>query len=275
MSWNGGVFSVVYRPMAPSPPLPRPDFAFFLDVDGTLLEFAATPDAVRPGPGLLGTLEALRQASGGALALLSGRRIDDLDRIFWPLRLAAAGVHGLERRHADGSIEIMASDAIAALREPLAAFARQDPGLHLEDKGLALALHYRRAPHQEAATRAFARGLAARSSAALRLLEGKMVVEFHARDADKGRAIEAFMAEPPFCGRRPVFAGDDVTDEDGFRAVRRLGGIALRIGTRGPSAAEWHLPSVAALHAWLQAASVGSDPRSESRAEHRLGESRS
>lgn len=250
---------MVYSMMVDAPPLPRSDFAFFLDVDGTLLELAATPDAVRPEPGLLATLDALRQASGGALALLSGRRIDDLDRIFWPLCLSAAGIHGLERRRADGSVDIMESDAIAELREPLAAFARQDPGLRLEDKGLALALHYRGAPHCEAATRAFARSLATRSSAALRLLEGKMVVEFHARDADKGRAIEAFMAEPPFRGRRPVFAGDDVTDEDGFRAVQRLGGIALRIGTLGASAAQWHLPSVAALHAWLQAAALGTD----------------
>src|SRR5258707_788506 len=189
--------------MTNSPPPPRPDFAFFLDVDGTLLEFAATPQAVHADSDLLGMLASLQQASGGALALLSGRRLDDLDRIFWPLRLPAAGIHGLERRRADGSVEIMGDAAIAALRQPLAAFAAQEPGLLLEDKGLALALHYRGAPHREAATRAFARALAARSSAALRLLEGKMVVEFHANHADKGRAIDAFMAEPPFRGRRP------------------------------------------------------------------------
>ena len=216
-------------------------------------------------------LASLQQASGGALALLSGRRLDDLDRIFWPLRLPAAGIHGLERRRADGSLEIMGGEAIAALRQPLGAFAAQEPGLLLEDKGLALALHYRGAPHREAATRAFARALAARSSAALRLLEGKMVVEFHANYADKGRAIELFMAEPPFRGRRPVFAGDDVTDEDGFRAVRRLGGIAVRVGEVGASAAQWHLPSVAALRAWLQAATLEA---AESRPEQRLDECR-
>jgi trehalose 6-phosphate phosphatase len=240
--------------MVNSPPPPQPNFAFFLDVDGTLLDLVATPDAVHADPELLGMLDALRRASGGALALLSGRRLGDLDRIFWPLCLPAAGIHGLERRRADGTVEIMAADAVRPLREPLVAFAAQNPGLYLEDKGLALALHYRGAPHREAATRAFARALAARSSPALRLLEGKMVVEFHSGHADKGRAIDSFMAEPPFQGRRPVFAGDDVTDEDGFRAIRRLGGIALRIGIIGESAAQWHLPSVAALRAWLQAA---------------------
>jgi trehalose 6-phosphate phosphatase len=255
-----------------SPPPPfQPDLAVFLDVDGTLLELAPTPDAVRVEPELLGTLESLRQASGGALALLSGRRLHDLDRIFWPLRLPAAGIHGLERRRADGSIEVMEADAIAELRQPLADFAARGPGLRLEDKGLALALHYRGAPHREAEAREFARALAARSSATLRLLEGKMVVEFHARHADKGRAVEAFMAEKPFHGRRPFFAGDDVTDEDGFRAVRRLGGIAVRIGAIGESAAEWHLPSVTALRTWLQAAAL---EMTRSRPEQRLDKSR-
>jgi trehalose 6-phosphate phosphatase len=254
--WNDAATSAVHLDMESSLPPLGPGLAFFLDVDGTLLELAPTPDAVHADPGLLEMLETLRRASGGALALLSGRRLDDLDRIFSPLSLPAAGIHGLERRRADGTIESMAADAVAELREPLAAFAAQNQGLQLEDKGLALALHYRGAPHREAAARAFARALAARSSATLRLLEGKMVIEFHARDADKGRAIEAFMAEPPFRGRRPVFAGDDVTDEDGFRAVRRLGGIAIRIGDLGASAAEWRLPSVTALRAWLQAAAL-------------------
>jgi trehalose 6-phosphate phosphatase len=257
--------------METSPPPLGPGLAFFLDVDGTLLELAPTPDAVRADASLLETLDSLRQASAGALALLSGRRLDDLDRIFSPLHLPAAGIHGLERRRADGGIEIMAEDAIAELRAPLAAFAAQEPGLHLEDKGLALALHYRAAPHREAATREFARALAARSSGSLRLLEGKMVVEFHARHADKGRAIESFMAESPFRGRRPVFAGDDVTDEDGFRAARRLGGITVRIGDIGASDAEWHLPSVAALRAWLRAAVLEA---AQSGPEQRLGESR-
>lgn len=247
----------------PAPPPPRPDWAFFLDVDGTLLEIAATPEAVRAEAELLGTLDALRRASGGALALLSGRRIADLDRIFWPLTLPAAGVHGLERRRADGSSETISAAPMDELREPLAAFASRNSGLRLEDKGLALALHYRGAPQLEDAVRAFARSLAERSSGAFRLLEGKMVVEFHARRSDKGRAIEAFMAEPPFCGRRPVFAGDDVTDEDGFHAVTRLGGVALHVGEERASAAQWRLPSVVALRAWLQAAAVAAADRTQ------------
>jgi trehalose 6-phosphate phosphatase len=236
------------------PPSPDPASAFFLDADGTLLEIAATPDAARPDPGLIGTLAALQRVSGGALALLSGRRIADLDRIFAPLVLPAAGIHGLERRRADGHVETMADASIATLRRPLAEFVAGERGVLLEDKGLSLALHYRGAPAREEAVRAFARSLLSKTGGTLRLLEGKMVVEFHASHADKGRAIEAFMAEAPFRGRRPVFAGDDVTDEDGFRAVAKLGGVGIRIGLAGPSAAAYRLPSVAALHVWLRKA---------------------
>jgi trehalose 6-phosphate phosphatase len=236
------------------PPSPEPGWAFFLDADGTLLEIAATPDAVHADAGLISTLAALRTTSGNALALLSGRRIADLDHIFVPLVLPAAGIHGVERRRADGHVETMAGGSVAALRAPLAAFAASERGLLLEDKGLSLALHYRGAPEREDAVRAFARGLLSKAGGNLRLLEGKMVVEFHPSHADKGRAIESFMTETPFRGRRPVFAGDDVTDEDGFRAVARLGGVAICVGEAHPSAAAYRLPSVAAMHAWLRKA---------------------
>jgi trehalose 6-phosphate phosphatase len=240
------------------PPLARPDWAFFLDVDGTLLDIAASPSEVRAGSEVIANLAALQHACNGALALLSGRRIADLDRIFWPLRLPAAGVHGLERRRCDGSIEIAEDDAVDALRPSLAAFAAREPGVVLEDKGVALALHYRSVPERGVAVRNFARSLD-HASAGLRRIEGKMVVEFHSNRSDKGRAVDAFMAEAPFRGRRPSFAGDDVTDEDAFRAVARRGGVTLRIGASAASAASaarWHLPSVAALHAWLQQACV-------------------
>jgi trehalose 6-phosphate phosphatase len=241
--------------LPPPPPL-RSDWALFIDVDGTLLEIAPTPDEVRADSELLALLAILQRMSGGALALLSGRRIADLDRIIWPLHLPAAGIHGLERRRWDASLVGDGDDGpIAALRTPLRRYAEMRPGLWVEDKGPALALHYRAAPEHEDDALRFARALLAESDPALRMIAGKMVVEFHARHADKGSAIAAFMTEPPFRGRRPLFVGDDVTDEDGFRAVRRLGGIAVRVGpprAPGRTEAEYQLSTVAALREWLQ-----------------------
>jgi trehalose 6-phosphate phosphatase len=236
-------------------PSPQLDWAFFLDVDGTLVEIAASPEAVRVAPDLVQTLGMLHRLNGGAVALLSGRRIADLDRLFHPLVLPAAGVHGLERRGAGAIVESVApTAAVAALGElcgALTAFAAQHPGLRVEDKGISLALHYRLAPRFERVVRTFMEKLAAPYGTAFRLLHGKMVIELQPQASDKGRAISAFMAEPPFRGRIPLFAGDDVTDEDGFRAVNALNGISLRVGDARPSAARWHLPSVAAMHGWL------------------------
>jgi trehalose 6-phosphate phosphatase len=250
--------------MDDAPPQARPDWAYFLDVDGTLLEIAESPEAVRVPAALVGDLDRLHRATGGALALLSGRRITDLDRLFQPLKLPAAGVHGLERRRADEIVESATPvGVVAALRElqpMLAEFVAEHPGLRLEDKGVSLALHYRQAPEFEGAVHNFADRLAAPYADRLRLLPGKMVVELKPHGADKGRAIADFMAEPPFAGRRPIFLGDDVTDEDGFRAVNALGGLSLRIGDERPSAAHARLPSVASCRAWLAGALDGERP---------------
>jgi trehalose 6-phosphate phosphatase len=238
-------------------PRAQADWAYFLDVDGTLLEIAAAPEAVQVPPGLVRDLQRLQHATNGALALLSGRRIADLDRLFQPLKLAAAGVHGLERRRADEIVESATPvGAVAALRElqpSLAEFVAEHPGLRLEDKGVSLALHYRQAPEFESAVHNFAERIAAPYADHLRLLPGKMVIELKPHGADKGRAIAEFMAEPPFAGRRPVFIGDDVTDEDGFLAVNALGGLSLRVGDERPSAAHARLPSVESCRAWLAA----------------------
>ncbi len=247
-------------------PTPRQGWAYFLDVDGTLLEIAERPDDVRVDPPLIATLDALRGGCEGALALISGRRIHDLDRLFWPLRLPAAGVHGLERRRADGSIERAPATGLSAIRRRFAAFAAQDPRLHLEDKGLSIALHYRLAPHLEDAVSALSASILAEADRSVRLLRGKMVVEFCLSASDKGQAIAAFMAEAPFIGRRPVFAGDDLTDEDGFRAVLAMRGMALRVGADAPTVAPWRLPSVAALRAWLQAVAAAASPEAAARA---------
>lgn len=237
---------------AAAPPVP-PDAALFLDVDGTLVEIASTPDLVRVEPALIATLDRLRHRF--PIALVSGRTIANLDALFHPLAFPAAGIHGLERRRADGTpAQESHADILEPLRRAVATFAAAHPGLVLEDKGMSLALHYRLAPEAEDAVRALAAGIVAGREAALRAIAGKMVVEIQPRRADKGTAIAAFMAEPPFAGGRAVFIGDDVTDEDGFVAVNGVGGISIAVGPPRRTAAHYRFPSVAAVHAWLAAA---------------------
>ena len=246
---------------AQEPPERDPRAALFLDLDGTLIEIAARPDQVRVPPDLPALIERLSQAHDGALAVVSGRTLADLDRLLAPWQGAAAGLHGGERRRADGRVEraadAPAASAIARLRPRLAALAGPAPGVFIEDKGAALAVHYRVAPEREGALRAAARALAAEFAPALRLLDGRMVFEFRPASASKAGAIAAFLAEPPFRGRRPVFLGDDATDEDGFLEVGRRGGMAIRVGGLGDSAAHFTLPSVRAALAWLAAGRSG------------------
>ncbi|MGO8915812.1 MAG: trehalose-phosphatase [Stellaceae bacterium] len=234
-------------------------WALFLDVDGTLVAIAATPEQARPDPALLPLLQRLSRACDGALALVSGRSLANIDQLFAPLRLPAAGLHGWERRRGDGSVvrREPATAPLARLRPRLAAYTAARPGLLLEDKGASLALHYRLAPERGAAARRFARRLAA-AEPELHLRDGRKVVELQPRGADKGQAILAFLEEPVFAGRRPVFAGDDATDEDGFAAVNAAGGLSLRVVEdetrgRGRSAARYTLAGMAALRAWLGA----------------------
>jgi trehalose 6-phosphate phosphatase len=230
-----------------------PSWAWFLDVDGTLIEIAHHPDAVSVGARVLSTIETLARAASGALALISGRAIADLDRLFTPLHLPCAGQHGLERRDAAGRVHIAGgpSPALDFVRGELARFATRYPGTHVEDKGLAVALHFRSAPHAADAALALGRDIARRYGDTLAIQPGKMVLEFRSPGADKGAAIAAFMAEAPFSGRRPVFVGDDVTDEAGFAEINRRGGISVRIGAGPPTAARWRLADVAALIDWM------------------------
>jgi trehalose 6-phosphate phosphatase len=233
--------------------------ALFLDVDGTLVEIAPTPDRVTT-PHHLPQLLARRSGKlGGALALVSGRPLTQLDRLFHPWRGAAAGLHGVERRSADGRIERGGDNpevrhALAEVRPALAALAQPESGLLVEDEGANLTLHYRGAPERAAEILALAHALLRGREEALRLIRGKMVVEFQPRGVDKGSAIAAFLVEPPFRGRRPVFIGDDVTDEDGFAEIVRRGGIAIRVGPMAETLATHALPSVAAVHEWLATA---------------------
>lgn len=227
-------------------------YALFLDVDGTLLPIVERPDQVRVPFSLLETLRHLRDSFLGALALVSGRAIADLDSLFDPLALPAAGVHGLEMRRGNGHHYRSSNESLLEpLRRPLTAFAEQTPGLLLEDKGLSLALHYRLAPERETEVARRIDELLGDSLPALEVTQGKMVFEVKPAGCNKGTAIVAFMEEPPFFGRKPIFLGDDITDEDGFAAVNQLDGISVKIGCTGASRAQHRLPNEAAVHSWL------------------------
>jgi trehalose 6-phosphate phosphatase len=236
------------------PALPA-DAAVFLDFDGTLVEITSEPGKVVVPPALKQTLARLVARCDGAVAVVSGRRLGELDRFLRPLRLPAAGVHGLERRRPDGSIERIAPPRwLARLLPEIDAFARAWPGVLVEKKRLSVSVHYRGAPEAAVAVDDFIAARAAALGGRAAVQRGKMVVELRPTGHDKGTAIEAFMRDPPFRDRRPVFLGDDLTDEHGFAVVNRLGGLSIRIGSAGPeSAAVWTLPSVVAVRRWLEA----------------------
>ena len=233
-------------------PMPAGAWCLFLDVDGTLLDLAMSPGAVVVDASLLALLERLRRAAGGALALVSGRTIVDLDRLFTPLRLPAAGIHGFERRDACGvsTVAEVVREQLDPLRTRLAQIAASHPGLLLEDKGAALALHFLQALHLERELRAQVAMLAAPLVPEFALLDGHAVIEIKPAVHTKDSAVTAFMSEPPFDGRTPVFIGDDHTDYGGFEAVRRAGGMAIAVGPRVRS--EWWLPGPAAVRHWLE-----------------------
>lgn len=243
-------------PRAPLPPPPpaRLGWAYFLDVDGTLVDFAPRPDAIHVDDDLLGLLKRFDREGGGGLALVSGRALADLERRLDGLRVPIAGQHGLERRDAGGGIHLSAAPLPhQAIRDLLLAELQAHPGLLLEDKGMTLALHYRQAPSLGAYAHRLLDGLARRLGGGYTLQKGKYVLELKPAAADKGKAIAAYLAEPPFAGRHPVFIGDDVTDEHGFEAINRMGGLSIKVGP-GATAARHRLADVAAVRRWLAAA---------------------
>ncbi len=237
-----------------APPRLEQDQALFLDIDGTLLDLAPTPDRVRVDARIAALLPALAQRLGGAVALITGRVLEDADRLFPGFSLPVAGQHGLERRAADGSIHLhdAPSSGLRSLYPELARFAARHEGLWLEDKGTTLALHYRLAPplashvHRTLKAQLAVSGM----GKGLRLQPGKRVLEIKPDGRDKGTAILEYMTEPPFAGRSPVFVGDDQTDEYGFAAVMRAGGWAVKVGT-GRTHAHFRLRDVGAVRSWL------------------------
>jgi trehalose 6-phosphate phosphatase len=246
-----------------SPPIVlAADMALFLDVDGTLLDIAPTPAAVRVPDDLGATLGRIAERLGGALAIVSGRPIAMLDRLFPDLACAAAGQHGAELRLPSGATELLGG--VAPLPDRIAdgldGLARRWPAILVEPKGFSIALHYRAAPELEPELEAALEELLAPDRAVVALKRGKFVFELAPRHVDKGKAVERLMALPPFVGRRPVFIGDDVTDEDGFAAVTRLGGIALRVGAGGEGRYDGRFEDPTELRAWLTA-TIASGPR--------------
>jgi trehalose 6-phosphate phosphatase len=230
----------------------HPSCALFLDFDGTMVDIAPQPHAVHVPQPLIEVLQDLHSYLQGAIAVISGRPIAQIDAFLEPLQFAVAGVHGAERRGADGRVHLLDTHPLDHVQEAACALAAEHPGLLVENKRGSLALHYRMAPELEAlCIEAMQR--AVDESPGITLLRGKMVVEAKPGGASKGRAIEDFLAERPFAGRTPVFIGDDVTDEVGFSTVQRLGGLGIKIG-EGATAAWRRVPDPTALRLELEAA---------------------
>ena len=245
---------------APAPrllptPRPLPGFdgsALFLDLDGTLAAIEARPGDVGPETWRTTLLRHLGERLNGRLAVISGRSLEEVDRILEGAVVSVAAIHGLVRRRSDGVIEQSSPDpALGAARERLQALCAAHPGLTLEDKDLSLGVHYRQAPELAATVHAAAEAVCA--GTALKLQLGQMVDEVRTPGPDKGGAVRAFMQEPPFKKAVPVFIGDDLTDEDGFRAARALGGVSVLVGSPRATAADMRLEDVAAVRGWLEA----------------------
>ncbi|HYG54524.1 MAG TPA: trehalose-phosphatase [Burkholderiales bacterium] len=239
-------------PPAATPPF-TPNAAWFLDIDGTLLDIEDRPEEVRVKPRELKLLEDLRMAANGALALVSGRSIAKLDELFEPLRIPVAGQHGAERRDAAGRLHRHASpgQGIDLVLGRISRVAKRHDGLVVENKGQSVALHYRLAPQLAGVAHAAVHEAAAAAGPGIEIQGGKMVYEVKPAGCDKGKAIAAFMREAPFAGRVPIFLGDDLTDELGFRVVNRMGGHAIKVGV-GTTAAPYRLADPAEARAWLR-----------------------
>ncbi|MCB1445125.1 MAG: trehalose-phosphatase [Rhizobiaceae bacterium] len=229
------------------------EWAVFLDIDGCLLDLAPTPDAIVVPADLPGTIERLRMRLGGALALVTGRGLGYADTLFDPFPFPIAGLHGAEMRGADGRrIEADAPPAFAALKAMLVEEARSMPGVLVEDKGAAVAAHYRLAPQFELALGERMRAFADAAGPDYALQLGKMVYEIRPARASKGDAVERFLRDPPFAGRLPLALGDDLTDESMFAVANARGGLSFRVGRPdAQTCAQGTVPSPANVRALI------------------------
>jgi trehalose 6-phosphate phosphatase len=235
-------------------PQPKPDWALFLDIDGTLLDLAPTPTEVVVPPDLPDLLRVLAHRLDGAVAVVSGRALIDIDALLSPLTLAAAGQHGAEIRLPDGRVERFdaAAKMLDGLLPAVEAFATERPGILVEDKGMTIAAHCRQVPQYQTELGRFLDTLSARHPDRLETIRGHRVFEIKPRNLSKRTAVEHFMRLAPFAGRLPVFIGDDRTDEDGFAAVNAAGGYAIRVGLEEQSIAGWRIADPAGVLAFLR-----------------------
>jgi trehalose 6-phosphate phosphatase len=210
-------------------PVRREDLALFLDLDGTLLDIAATPSAVVVPGDLVADLTALFDALDGALAIVSGRDLGEIDALLSPLRLPAAGGHGATIRLPGGEREEVVTQVPETWIDSLLKLQFSRPGVLIERKKHGVVAHFRNAPAEAALVLQTAQGLVSEDPERFELLGGKMVIEIRPRGISKGRAVHAFMPVTPFRGRMPVFVGDDETDEEGFEAAVQLGGVGLHV----------------------------------------------
>jgi len=234
--------------------LAAPDCALFLDFDGTLVDIAPLPDQVIVTDMLHAALPLLQTRLQGRLALVSGRPINELDKLLAPLTFPAAGVHGMERRGVDGVVRRLTAPDFDLVRQAAQGLAARHPDLWVEEKHGALALHFRQAPELQALCTDAMR-VAVDASPGLLLMEGKMIVEVKSNAVSKGTAIRDFLAEAPFSGHRPLFIGDDTTDEAGFAQVQSIGGIGLKVGP-GPTVAQCRIASAEQLRIVLSQAAA-------------------
>ncbi len=228
--------------------------ALFLDFDGTLVDIVARPDLTQASPHLIQLLDKIHQSLGGALAIVTGRPLTDLDRLLAPLTLPAAGVHGIEHRDSSGQVAARCQTTVPEpARSQIQALAKSDSRLVLEDKGYSLGLHFRQAPELEHTIRSAFDEVSGTLGEKFSVQNGKMVLELRPVGIDKGSAIDKFMSETPFSGRHPIFIGDDVTDEDAFATINRHHGTSIKVGEPDAgSAAQFTLEDVADVHTWLE-----------------------
>lgn len=242
-------------PSQPEFPADLSDLALFLDVDGTLIDIAPSPDLVVIPPKLVPLIERLSHRLGGALALVTGREIGVVDTMFSPLKLSVAGVHGAELRLPDGTLKgTPPHPELPRIIEEFKAFAAEHEGLLVEAKGRAAAVHYRLNPALGEEVEAFVREVVESGAAGLEIQPGKMVVEVRPAKIDKGRAIAVFLETEPYIGRTPLVIGDDWTDEPGFRTANARGGRSIRVGRdKRPTEANESLADPEAVRRWLAA----------------------
>jgi trehalose 6-phosphate phosphatase len=250
--WQAGLRKLCFCHMTQTAPSPSLEWCLFLDVDGTLVELTDTPSQTNADAEIKTLLSDVAERLGGAVAFVSGRKIQTLDELFAPLRLPAAGLHGVERRKASGAmqganfVDVQLDGARASIKLLVDAY----PGTSMEDKDRTIAVHFRMAPQFEGFIRQAVIDIAKPLGSNYHIQGGKMLFEIKPRGFSKAGAIKAFMHEPPFSGRLPVFVGDDLTDQDGFAMVESRGGISIGVGelVRG----QYQLADVSAVRNWLR-----------------------